>query len=139
MVAVALEPIRRNCPGCSYDRQVTFALVPQLLRELPGRYVVEPADEAVGEVARIEISDDRTVVRQVAADAADGWVALSSEGTPHGLEEPGMTVSLLLPLAEAGIGVFVASTLSADVVLVAGPDVSAARRALVEAGHRFVD
>lgn len=118
---------------------MTFVLVPQLLRELPGRFVVERADETTDEVARIEISDDRTVVRRVVPDAPDGWVALSSEGTPHGLDEPGMTVSLLLPLAEAGIGVFVTSTLSADVVLVAASDLAAARQALVDAGHRFVD
>lgn len=118
---------------------MTFPLVPQVLRELPGRYVVGPADGDLDPVARIDISADRTVVRRVGSDDPDGWVAVSSDGTPHGLDEPGMTVSLLLPLAESGIGVFVTSTLSADVVLVAAADLAAARQALLDAGHRFVD
>lgn len=49
---------------------------------------------------------------------------------------PGILVSILSPLAQAGIGIFASSTFSTDYVLVKAGDLDRAIEALTAAGHR---
>ena len=111
---------------------------PQRLRVLPGTFEIrhEPdADEAVGWLCLVRDADGVTVVRQ----AVDGepWVALRSQ-VAHGLDVPGMLAALLVPLASAGVPVFVASTYAADIVLVPRDRQLDAVQALRAAGHEVV-
>ena len=117
---------------------LTLRVVPQRLEVLPGRFVVarraDVADDA-DLLAWIDAPGDPTVVVRVGEEHPEPWVAVSSRGSAHGLDAPGMTASLLVPLALARIGVFVTSTFEADLVLVPLADLDAALDALSAAGH----
>jgi hypothetical protein len=54
------------------------------------------------------------------------------------LSVPGILALVLLPLAQAGIGIFASSTFSTDYVLVKAEDVERAVSVLSAAGHRVV-
>lgn len=120
---------------------VTIAMVAQRLRVLPGRLVVEavPPEEtsAAQGTWRVLVGapEGLTRVREAAPGEGDHWVALYSDETAHDLDTPGMTVSVLAPLAAAGCPVFVASTAAADLVLVPADDLPRAVAALRTAGH----
>jgi hypothetical protein len=75
-----------------------------------------------------------TVIRAAEPDA-DGprWRAFYGD-TAHGLDVPGMLAAILVPLAGAGVPVFVASTFHADLVLVPVESVDAAVECLRVAG-----
>jgi hypothetical protein len=64
-----------------------------------------------------------------------GWRCFSLAG-PIPFEETGVLLSIAAPLAEAGIGIFAISTFDTDYVLVPGPRLADAVRALESAGHR---
>jgi len=64
-----------------------------------------------------------------------GWRALRIVG-PLAFELVGIVASVSVPLADAGIGVFVLSTFDTDLVLVKAVDLEAAATALSAAGHR---
>lgn len=120
---------------------VTIAVVAQRLRVLPGRLVVEavPREEASAAqgtwTVLVGAPEGLTRVREAAPGDDECWVALYSDGTAHDLDTPGMTVSVLAPLAAAGCPVFVASTAAADLVLVPADDLPRAVAALRAAGH----
>jgi hypothetical protein len=120
---------------------VTVPIVAQHVRRLPGRYLVTgSAQEVTADAERlitVSMTDDHTVVE--AAGDEGNWVALYTGGTAHNLETPGMTVSLIAPLSAAGIPIFVASTASADLVLVPLRALQDARSSLIAAGHTFHD
>lgn len=114
-------------------RTTTISLVAQDLEVLPERYAVS-GDDVVGREALVRVSapDGLAVVRR---DPEGTWRALFSGATAHELEAPGMTVSVLAPLAAAEIPVFVASTTTADLVLVPALALERAAATLREAGH----
>jgi hypothetical protein len=67
--------------------------------------------------------------------AQKDWRCLSLPG-PIAFTETGIVASIAVPLAAAGIGLFVISTFDTDYVLVAGEKLDAAAEALGAAGHR---
>jgi hypothetical protein len=68
------------------------------------------------------------------ASAERGWCALQLAG-PLDFSLTGVVASLLTPLADAAIPIFVLSTFETDYVLVRERDLQRAVDALVEAGH----
>lgn len=122
---------------------VTLPIVAQRIRVLDGDLAVHhlPAGDAdlpgavpPDAVAVVRAPDGVVVVRP-ALEGDERWVALFSGGTAHGLDEPGMTASLLAPLAVQGCPVFVVATATADLVLVPRGSVPAALDSLARAGH----
>lgn len=68
---------------------------------------------------------------------ARGFACLRLAG-PFALNETGVLASFLAPLAEAKAAVFAVSTYDTDYIFVAEEQLSAARRALQEAGHEEI-
>jgi hypothetical protein len=68
--------------------------------------------------------------------AQKGWGCFSLAG-PIAFTETGVVASIAVPLAAAGIGIFVISTFDTDYVLVPERLFAAARSSLAEAGHRI--
>lgn len=64
-----------------------------------------------------------------------GWRCFSVAG-PIAFTETGIVASIAVPLATAGIGIFVISTFDTDYVLVPGSRLADAVQALSAAGHR---
>jgi hypothetical protein len=64
-----------------------------------------------------------------------GWRAIAVRG-PLDFSLTGVVASLTVPLANAGVPVFVVSTFDTDYVLVKDEHLDAARAALRAAGHR---
>ena len=64
-----------------------------------------------------------------------GWRCFSLAG-PIAFTETGIVASIAVPLAAAGVGIFVVSTFDTDYVLVPGQKLQAALLALESAGHR---
>ena len=92
-------------------------------------------------VVLVRAPDGLTVVRELpdssGGEPADAWIAFYGDSA-HGLDLPGMLEAVLRPLAENAIPVFVASTYQAELILVPAASRSAARAALVAAGHEVV-
>ncbi|MEV6412718.1 ACT domain-containing protein [Kribbella sp. NPDC051718] len=117
-----------------------MADVAQQLRFLDGLFQIElhptgqglPQDDAW--LAVVRAPDGVTVITRAKGEG-DHWIALYSGDTAHDLDVPGMLSSLLLPLKSAGIPVFVASTHTADVVLVPSARRTKVIEALESAGH----
>ena len=65
-----------------------------------------------------------------------GWRCFSLKG-PIPFTETGVVSSLAVPLAEAGVGIFVISTFDTGYLLVPGPKLETAKAALTAAGHRI--
>ena len=65
-----------------------------------------------------------------------GWTVLEVMG-PLDFSLSGVVASLVVPLAEAGVPIFVISTFESDYVLVRSADLGRAADALEEAGHVF--
>lgn len=115
--------------------------VPTLrLRVLPDRFVLVhdpgatfPEDDEW--VALVRAPEGLTVLRHASPWGGDGerWAGFYAE--PHGLDVPGVLASLLGPLADASVPVFVASTFHADLVLVPQDRLEGAADALRDAGH----
>ncbi|WP_067819073.1 ACT domain-containing protein [Actinomadura kijaniata] len=109
------------------------------LHVVPDRFAVEhqpnstfPEDDEW--VALVRAPEGLTVVRQAPPFGAfQRWAGFY--GDAHGLDVPGMLASVVAPLAEAGISVFVTSTYHADLVLVPEGSLEDAVKALGEAGH----
>ena len=68
--------------------------------------------------------------------AQKGWRCFSLAG-PIAFTETGIVASIAVPLAAAGIGIFVISTFDTDYVLVPGSRLADAVRVLDAAGHRI--
>ncbi|WP_327086776.1 ACT domain-containing protein [Nonomuraea sp. NBC_01738] len=115
-------------------------MISQRLGVVPSVFAVEhlphatfPEDDEW--IALVRAPEGLTVVRETwPTGSGERWIGLY--GTAHGLDEPGMLASLLTPLAEASISVFVASTYHADLVLVPEHRIEDAVAALERAGHR---
>jgi hypothetical protein len=65
-----------------------------------------------------------------------GWRALAVGG-PLDFALTGILLSLAEPLAQAGVSIFAMSTHDTDLLLVPGPQLPAAVKALTGAGHRI--
>ena len=136
------------------DRRRTTRRRPRTvtLQPLPGRYAIcrTPAGRdvswAAGElvvVARAKgelmettvICDETAVPGDVEHDA--GWRALRFVGS-FGFGEVGVLVSVLEPLAEAGVPVLTIGTFETDYVLVKSERFDRVREVLEGAGHGFV-
>jgi hypothetical protein len=65
------------------------------------------------------------------------WVAFKFEG-PFAFGETGIVLSVIRPLSENGLGIFVVSTFDGDHLLVKASDGAAAIRLLGEAGHTLL-
>jgi len=101
-----------------------------LLAHVPG--ATFPEDDEW--VALVRAPEGLTVVRHASPwDEAERWAGFY--GSAHGLDVPGMLASVVGPLADAGVPVFVASTFHADLVLVPETRLVEAGDALRDAGH----
>ena len=112
--------------------------VPQTLQLRPDNFAIERHDseDIVGTadwVALVRAPQGLTVIRRV-TDADDGWRAFQGQSS-HELDVPGMLLSILAPLGEAGLPVFAASTYDADLVLVPASHAEKAVAVLKTAGH----
>lgn len=66
-----------------------------------------------------------------------GWTAFKFIG-PFAFGETGIVLSVIRPLSENGLGIFVISTFNGDYLLLKQQDVERARGLLLEAGHEVV-
>ncbi|UJP09640.1 ACT domain-containing protein [Microbacterium sp. KUDC0406] len=111
----------------------------QSLRALPSDYAIRrlTEQEALSSpwLALVRAPEGLTAVVEADAAEQERWTALYSGDEQHGLDVPGMLASLLAPLADAGVPVFVASTFNADLVLVPSDRIDDAAVALAAAGH----
>ncbi|HVF92420.1 MAG TPA: ACT domain-containing protein [Blastocatellia bacterium] len=81
------------------------------------------------------VSDESLVPEGVTGEP--GWRCLKVEG-PLDFSLVGILVSILTPLAEAGISIFTVSTYDTDYVLVKSGDLDKAVTALERSGHRIL-
>ncbi|MCO7271819.1 MULTISPECIES: ACT domain-containing protein [Cellulosimicrobium] len=101
-----------------------------LLAHVPG--ATFPEDDEW--VALVRAPEGLTVVRHASPfDDAERWAGFY--GSAHDLTTTGVLASVVGPLADAGIAVFVASTFHADLVLVPEDRLDQATHALRDAGH----
>ena len=119
------------------------------IRPLPGRYAVArlAADADVptwaggpGFQAVIRSDDELTLVCPEARvpntiEAESDWVCLRTVG-PFPFDATGIVQSLISPLSDHGIGVFVVCTFDGEHVLVPAQKAKEARHCLERAGHR---
>lgn len=118
------------------------------LQPLPGRYAIArlapdspfPAwADGPGFVTLSRTQDELSITcldERVPADvqADRGWLALRFVG-PFAFGETGIVLSVIRPLSEQGIGVFVVSTYDGDHLLVQQADAARAQALLAAAGH----
>lgn len=118
------------------------------LIELPGEYAVSrrPAGSAVPDWAAgeglvsVTQAPDETSVLCLAArvprgvESSPGWCAWQVSNLCD-LDEPGVVLEAVRPVADAGLGVFAASTFLRDYLLVRQETLTAARAAWLSAGH----
>lgn len=118
------------------------------LRYVPGRYgITHLAPDApipswidgAGLVALVRAEDELTIVcaeERIPADIeVDGpWSCLRSIG-PFAFKTTGIVQSLVNPLSNAGIGVFVLCTFDGEHLLIPERDAARAAAVLTEAGH----
>jgi hypothetical protein len=90
---------------------------------------ISRSDEELSVLCRAE-----RVAPDVRRDA--GWACLKLQG-PFAFDETGIVLSVIAPLSNAGLGVFVVSTFDGDHILVKRVDLDRARLLLTEAGHRL--
>ncbi|WP_117191731.1 ACT domain-containing protein [Rhizobium terrae] len=121
------------------------------LKELAGSYAIarlDPGDpmprwadgEGFTSISRTE--DELSVVcraervpAEVKQDA--GWICYRFQG-PFAFEETGIVLSVIRPLSENQIGIFVVSTFDGDHLLIKAVDGGPARELLLAAGHDVV-
>ncbi len=132
------------------DRGVTMAAGIKL-KQLPGLYAIARLEVGDGipdwadgpgfvSISRTEDELSVTCLRdRIPGNVRhDGdWVAFKFEG-PFAFGETGIVLSVIRPLSENGLGIFVVSTFDGDHLLVKAADRAAAIRLLGEAGHRLV-
>lgn len=121
------------------------------LKPLSGRYAVSrlEAKESIpgwadgpGFVSITRTEDELSVVC-LQDRVPDGvkhdrdWVALKLQG-PFAFDETGILLSVIKPLSENELGIFLVSTFDGDHLLVKVKDEAAARGLLVAAGHTLL-
>lgn len=111
------------------------------LHVVPSQFLVEhlpnatfPEDDEW--IALVRAPEGLTVIREAPPYVeAERWNGLYGE-TSMGRGDPGMLASIVGPLAETAVPVFVASTYHADLVLVPDHKLGDAAEILEKAGHR---
>ncbi|GKT24488.1 ACT domain-containing protein [Acidovorax sp. SUPP3334] len=126
------------------SRSITLATLPSryaVARLLPQAAIPPWADgpgfvsiSRSGEELSITCLQER-VPEGVQADR--GWVAFRFVG-PFAFGETGIVLSVIRPLSENGIGIFVVSTFDGDHLLLAEADCERACTLLAGAGHRVL-
>ncbi|GAA0941849.1 ACT domain-containing protein [Actinocorallia libanotica] len=114
---------------------LTLGIVPSsfVIEHLPHTTLPEDDDW----IALVRAPEGLTVVRDAAPWAeAERWTGLYATG--HDLDAPGLLASVVAPLAEADVPVFVASTFHGDLVLTPERLRKTAVSALEAAGHRVL-
>ncbi len=120
------------------------------LEILDGEYAVSllPADQAAPEwvhgegFSNLSYCDDELSIvcrrDRVPPDVEhEGeWTAMKLTGS-FAFDETGVVLSVVRPLSEDGLGVFVVSTFNRDYLLVKTKDLARAKASLSAAGHRF--
>jgi uncharacterized protein len=118
------------------------------LTTLAGRFAVcrldphalTPAWAYSGAVSSVTLTEDELSIvcdeKMVPADVRHqgGWVCLKMQG-PFEFTLTGVLASVLIPLRNAGIGIFALSTFDTDYVMVPGDRLADAVAALTDAGH----
>ncbi len=66
-----------------------------------------------------------------------GWACLKLLG-PFAFDETGIVLSVIAPLSDNGVGIFVVSTFDGDHVMVKREDLDVVRGLLTDAGHTLV-
>ena len=121
------------------------------LKVLSGRYAVsrlEAADRIPGWAdgpgfVSITRTEDELSIVCLQERVPDGgkhdrdWVALKLQG-PFAFDETGIVLSVIKPLSENELGIFLVSTFDGDHLLVKAKDEAAARGLLVAAGHALL-
>jgi len=121
------------------------------LKRLPGLYAISrlEAGESIpdwadgpGFVSISRTEDELSIVcpqeRVPAAVRQDkDWVAFKFQG-PFAFGENGIVLSVIRPLSENGLGVFVVSTFDGDHLLLKATDGASAIRLLRESGHTLL-
>jgi len=121
------------------------------LKPLSGRYAVSrlEAKESIpgwadgpGFVSITRTEDELSITclqgRVPGTVKHDGdWVALKLQG-PFAFDETGIVLSVIKPLSENELGIFLVSTFDGDHLLVKAKDEAAARGLLVAAGHTLL-
>ncbi|MDH6269870.1 hypothetical protein M2360_005302 [Rhizobium sp. SG_E_25_P2] len=67
-----------------------------------------------------------------------GWACLKLQG-PFAFDETGVVLSVVAPLSNAGLGVFVVSTFDGDHLLVKRAAIDPAKAQLLAAGHHWME
>ncbi|RVU35911.1 ACT domain-containing protein [Hwanghaeella grinnelliae] len=124
------------------------------LRLLEGFYAVSflPPDSAVpnwvtekepeGGFVNVSFCNDEISIVTPADRVPDGvetdkgWRALKLTGA-FAFDQPGIVLSVVRPISEAELGVFVVSTFHRDYLLVRSESLEKAQALLTEAGHRW--
>ena len=121
------------------------------LKQLAGSYAVCRLDarspipawaDGEGFVSISRSDDELSVVCRAERIPADvkqdqGWVCYKFIG-PFAFDETGIVSSVIGPLSDAGIGIFVVSTFDGDQMLIKRTDVASAERLLDVAGHSLL-
>ena len=81
------------------------------------------------------VVDATEVPAEAAGERSEDWRCLRISEV-FDFSVPGILASVLSPVADAGVGIFAASTYSTDYVWIAAVDVPTALSALTAAGHR---
>jgi uncharacterized protein len=122
-------------------RRLHFSLLPDLLaivRLAPGEAI--PAWAASRTFSSVTRTEEELSIVTPASNVPAGlsqqtqWRALKVHG-PFDLAEIGVLSAISVPLADAGISIFVISTFDTDYLLVADKQLRAAILALENAGH----
>ena len=121
------------------------------LKQLPGLYAISRLEaghavpdwaDGTGFVSITRTEDELSItclqdrVPAIVRQDRD-WVAFKFEG-PFAFGETGIVLSVIRPLSENGLGIFVVSTFDGDHLLVKAADRAAAARLLGEAGHTLL-
>lgn len=105
--------------------------------EVPAALLVPPFHSVTRTAVELSVvCPDGTV--PAGARAERGWAVLALEG-PFPFDLVGVLAAFLVPLAEAGVGIFALSTFDTDYVLVKRERLEAALEALSAAGHVRTD
>lgn len=94
----------------------------------PGFVTISRTDDELSIVCLADRVPDGIAVER-------GWLCFKFQG-PFPFDAAGIILSVIRPLSENGIGVFIVATFDGDVLLLKADDFPMALPYLVEAGHR---
>jgi uncharacterized protein len=137
----AHSPDYRSCSMNSIAKRITLQLLPDsyAIARLPSDSPIPDWADGTGFVTISRTQDELSITcleRRVpdGVQADRGWTALRFVG-PFAFGETGIVLSVIRPLSENGIGVFVVSTFDGDHLLIQHADRERAWMLLTAAGH----